>query len=203
VVLDLDRVPDSAWRPGFGDAPPPEHAAHAFVFLLAAPASATGLDRVRATLELGRAWAQAGATALAFPAAGVINEGQEFRTLEAATLEPDGAAGLLIAFAMMGRGSDGRTWVRTRGMSQFGLHDLCCSMPLLPQMPTGMVENAQQLFGSVVPFMIAMDRALEPRERVKVGDATWRVADESALRTAPPHYGTVRALEKVTGDDPA
>ncbi|MGI5861589.1 MAG: hypothetical protein ACOX6T_05965 [Myxococcales bacterium] len=197
VVADMGELPELAWKPGFGDSRPPAHRSHAFVFLLSAPQGASGLDRVRASLDLAAAWTKAGASQVAFPSAGTILDVQELGAVEPARLEADTASNLLVSLALMGRGADGRTWVRTRGMVQFGLIDLCCALPAMPQPPAEAIDAARVLFGSVAPYLISIDRSLEPKETVRVGGRTWRVADESALAGAPPYYGILRALERV------
>ncbi len=197
VVADLGELPGLAWRPGFGESRPPAHRSHAFVFLLSAPQGASGLDRVRASLELAAAWIGVGASHLAFPSAGTILHRKDLEPLEPARLGADSASNLLVSLVLMGRGADGRTWIRTRGLVQFGLADLCYALPAMPQPPIEAIDAARVLFGSIAPYLISNDRSLEPRETVRIGDRSWRVGDEAALAEAPPYYGVLRTLERV------
>jgi hypothetical protein len=195
VVIELAPIPEAAWRPGFADTKPPAHKAHSLVFLLAAPEGASGLDRVRASLDLALAWIDAGASTIAFPSAGTVNDAKTMSAVEPERLDADHASALMVSMAMMGSGEDGRTWLRTRGLSQFGLPDLCTTLPAMPQPPAESIQRAQVLFSSVAPYMIARDRPVQPGEIIKMAGQTWKVGSEQELKSAPPSYGVLRLLE--------
>jgi hypothetical protein len=161
---------------------------------------------VQRALGMGRAWIDAGATALGFPSAGIVETAEAVVAQTepaAASVDADRAAALLVSMAMMGAGADGRTWLRTRGMSQFGLPDLCCALPKVAQPTAEALEATQVLFSSLAPYLVALDRALQPGETVQVGARTWRAAGESALRSAPAYLGTVLPLERVASAESA
>jgi len=187
VLMDLGPLPANSWKIGFGDAPAPAHSVHSFVFLTQAPKDATGLDRVRATLEVAWAWLDAGATALAFPSGGVAETAQNLKSIDPSGLQAEGAVGLMVSFAMMGKGGDGRTWLRPRGLSQFGLPDLCAAVS--PQPSAAEVQATQLLFSSIAPYLVAKDQALTPGETVKIQGQVWQVAKASEMSTAPAFLG--------------
>ncbi len=199
VVLDLGQLPANSWKPGFGDLKMPAHQSHTLNFLLEAPPKASGLDRARATLELARAWIDAGATSVAFPSGGIVAEAEELRGVDPTTLDADKATALLISFAMMGKGSDGRTWLRTRGLSQFGLPDFCTAIGRGAQPSAEEIQGAQTLFASLAPYVISLDKPLKPGEVAKIGSRMWRAEAESALAAAPAAAGRLTPLTLVEG----
>jgi len=201
VVIDLGSLPAAAWETGFGSGKPPAHGAHAFLFLLEAPRGSTGLERVRSTLEIAWAFLDAGAVALLAPSGGTLNQRKLIADYDPRELDAETATALLISYAAMGKGADGRYWIRTRGMSQFNLPDLCATLSGPPQQHQAEVERIQALFTTVAPTLIARDQPLREGETVEVGSRVWRAAGRQELQAAPPHSNRVQLF--VHPDEPA
>jgi len=197
VVLDLGPLPRAAWDKAVSQGEPPRHAAHAFVFLLEAPPKTSGLERVRATLDLCWSLLDGGATTLVFPGGSTVNARKDLVGIDPATLDADGATALLISVAAMGTGADHRFWVRTRGLNQFGLPDLCAALPGPPDRHPRELEAAQILFGSVAPYILSSDRAVEEGETVEVGPRIWKAGGPADLRGAPAATGALQAFRRV------
>jgi hypothetical protein len=196
VVIDLGPLPKASWDAAQLQGDAPRHAAHAFVFLLEAPKT-TGLEKVRATLDLCWAMLDGGATELVFPGGATVNARKGLTGLDPATLDADAATALLVSVAAMGTGADNRFWVRTRGLNQFALPDLCAAIPGPPDRYPRDLEAAQILFGSVAPYVISSDRAIAEGETVEVGPRVWKTGGPADLQGAPPTTGALQAFRQV------
>lgn len=149
------------------------HQVCVLAFLLDAPEEATSLDKMRALCEVAWAWFDLGAEVLAFP------EGRTAATREILMgIEPQHIQAE-HSYLFVSNGLDRvdkastRHWVRTWGMAQFGLPDLCAAVDTSKPVIEEELASLRLLFETLPPTMIKDHGILPLGGEVTIGERVW------------------------------
>lgn len=142
-------------------------------FLLEHPAEATSLDSVRALCEVAWAWLDVGAEVLVWPEGRTAALRHTLLGLNPGEIEAE------HSYMFISNGTDrvertrNRYWVRTWGMGQFRLPDLCAAVHVAGAIQESELESLRLLFETLPPAMISQQGVLPPGGTVTVGERVW------------------------------
>lgn len=143
------------------------------VFLLEGPEEATPIDRMRALCEAAWAWLDVGAEVLIWPEGRTASLRGTLIGLRPVDLEPEHSYLFVSNGVAAHQSNRSRYWLRTWGMGQFALPDLCASVVSNKPVFEAELESLKLLFETLPPAMIREHGVLPTGGTVQVGERLW------------------------------
>ena len=179
LVIDPGGMPEAVAE-AVADCHPDEQVGRAvdghhvcvLAFLLEAPEETNYLEKMRGLCEVAWAWMDAGAEAVFWPEGRTAHLARNLVGLAPQHLE-SGHSYLFVSNGVDRIDRAGsRRWLRTYGMAQFGLPDLCSWVETNQLMDESLLTNLRLLFETLPPSMIESHGILPLGGKVQVQDQT-------------------------------
>ncbi len=142
-------------------------------FLLEAPVEATPIDRMRGLCDAAWAWVDVGAEVVAFPEGRTAAHRETLLGLRPQDIEPEHSYLFCSNGLAHHQKNLSRYWLRTWGLGQFGLPDLCASRQSNQPQFKDELESLKLLFETLPPTMIRQQGILPLGGTVTVGERVW------------------------------